>query len=258
MLGRYSRCDFVDIVSKTKTRLFDTVISACMPNGKRNLNYPPLPAPTQSVRNCHPYTRKTASSAVPSINIIKHRTHTAHPSCSPNTSRRFELGASNVCLVGGNSTCSVRALQGCDGLWSYDYDFARHDHTLPRHHEYTLPLLPSSSSFLLSLASTKKTQPSVFTLHAHLLFRLAVWLTIHRAVRLTALAHPRGNRFSACWRCKRIASGPCASSPSWWRARGLRSAAWELRSKIDSARYRTSPPSPPGLCRWGSLRRKAM
>ena len=35
----------------------------------------------------------------------------AHPSCdSPNTSRRFALGASNVCLVGENLTCSVPAL----------------------------------------------------------------------------------------------------------------------------------------------------
>ena len=33
------------------------------------------------------------------------------PSCdSPNTSRRFELGASNVCLVGENPACSVPAL----------------------------------------------------------------------------------------------------------------------------------------------------
>ena len=36
---------------------------------------------------------------------------TAHPSCdSPNTSRRFALGASDVCLVGENPTCSVPAL----------------------------------------------------------------------------------------------------------------------------------------------------
>ena len=39
----------------------------------------------------------------------------------PNTSRRFALGASNGCLVGGNPTCSVPALKGCEGLWSYDY-----------------------------------------------------------------------------------------------------------------------------------------
>ena len=47
--------------------------------------------------------------------------------CSPpsmrltNTSRRFALGASDVCLVGENPTCSVPALQGCEGLWSYRY-----------------------------------------------------------------------------------------------------------------------------------------
>ena len=56
-------------------------------------------------------------------------------------------------------------------------------------------------------------------------------------------------RFNACWCCKRTASGPCANSPSRWRTRGPRSAAWQLRSRIDSARYRMSPPSLPGLCR---------
>ena len=45
----------------------------------------------------------------------------AHPPCdSPNTSRRFALGAINICLVGGNLTCSVPVLQGCEGLWPYD------------------------------------------------------------------------------------------------------------------------------------------
>ena len=34
------------------------------------------------------------------------------------------LGASNVCLVGENPTCSVPALSGCEGLWSYDYGHA--------------------------------------------------------------------------------------------------------------------------------------
>ena len=35
-----------------------------------------------------------------------------------NTSRRFALGASYVCLVSDNPTCPVTALQECDGLWS--------------------------------------------------------------------------------------------------------------------------------------------
>ena len=40
---------------------------------------------------------------------------TAHPPCdSPNSSRPFALGASNVCLVGENPTCSVPALYGRD------------------------------------------------------------------------------------------------------------------------------------------------
>ena len=34
--------------------------------------------------------------------------------------------AINVCLVDESPTCSVPALQGCDGgLWSYDYGHAR-------------------------------------------------------------------------------------------------------------------------------------
>ena len=42
---------------------------------------------------------------------------------------------SNVCLVGENPTCSVPPLQGCEGLWSYDYGQA--------HTEYTPPPPPS-------------------------------------------------------------------------------------------------------------------
>ena len=39
-----------------------------------------------------------------------------HPSCdSPNTSRRFSLGASNVCLVGDNPTCSISDMVGVRG-----------------------------------------------------------------------------------------------------------------------------------------------
>ena len=40
---------------------------------------------------------------------------------SPNTSRCFALGASNVCLVGQNPTCAVLASYGREGLWSYEY-----------------------------------------------------------------------------------------------------------------------------------------
>ena len=39
-----------------------------------------------------------------------------HPSCdSPNTSRRFALGASNICLVGENPASSVQAQLGMRG-----------------------------------------------------------------------------------------------------------------------------------------------
>ena len=34
------------------------------------------------------------------------------------------LGASDVCLVGENPTYSAPALQGCEGLWPYDYGHA--------------------------------------------------------------------------------------------------------------------------------------
>ena len=48
-----------------------------------------------------------------------------------NTSRRFALGAGNVCLVGENLTCSVSALQECAGLWSYEYGHAQTEYTPP-------------------------------------------------------------------------------------------------------------------------------
>ena len=53
---------------------------------------------------------------------------TLHIYDSSNTSRRFALGASNVCLVGENPTCSVLALQGWEGLWLYTTT-AMHDMT---------------------------------------------------------------------------------------------------------------------------------
>ena len=43
----------------------------------------------------------------------------------PNTSRRFALGASNVCLVGKSPTCSVPALWGCMGIRSCHCGHAR-------------------------------------------------------------------------------------------------------------------------------------
>ena len=58
----------------------------------------------------------------------------AHPACdSPNTltALRSRLVASNICLVGENPTCSVPALQGCEGLRSYDYGHASHECTPP-------------------------------------------------------------------------------------------------------------------------------
>ena len=52
----------------------------------------------------------------------------APPTFPPNTSRRFALGASNVCLVGEKPRYSVPEVQGCEGLWSYDYGHAWHEY----------------------------------------------------------------------------------------------------------------------------------
>ena len=62
------------------------------------------PTPSVCIRRCHPYARKSAARGVNS------RVQLAHPSCdTPNASRRFALGASDVCLVGEKPTCSVPA-----------------------------------------------------------------------------------------------------------------------------------------------------
>ena len=51
---------------------------------------------------------------------------------SPNTSRRFALGASNICLVDENTTCSVPTLQGCGGLELHGFKTTvMHDMSLP-------------------------------------------------------------------------------------------------------------------------------
>ena len=52
----------------------------------------------------------------------------APPTFPPNTSRRFALGASNVCLIGEKPRYSVPEVQGCEGLWSYDYGHAWHEY----------------------------------------------------------------------------------------------------------------------------------
>ena len=58
----------------------------------------------------------------------------------------FALGASNVCLVGEHPACSLPALylQGCEGLWSNDYDHAQCRVPLP-------PTPPSLSSAVRSV-----------------------------------------------------------------------------------------------------------
>ena len=58
---------------------------------------------------CHPSARKSEKGAEVRLTSGSWK-DSVHPSCdSPNTSRRFALGASNVCLVGENPTCSVPA-----------------------------------------------------------------------------------------------------------------------------------------------------
>ena len=59
---------------------------------------------------CHPYARKQAQGAEVRLTSGSWK-NAVHPSFdSPNTSRRFALGASNVSLVGENPTCSVPAI----------------------------------------------------------------------------------------------------------------------------------------------------
>ena len=58
---------------------------------------------------CHPYARKQAQGAEVRLTSGSWK-DAMHPSCdSPNTSRRFALGASNVCVDGSKPTCSVPA-----------------------------------------------------------------------------------------------------------------------------------------------------
>ena len=84
------------------SQFYDTVCNASTTSTST-----PHPAPT------YPY---------PSLNA-RHFAQPTPPS-SPNTPRRFALGARNICLVGENPMCSVPASYGCEGLWSYDYGYA--------------------------------------------------------------------------------------------------------------------------------------
>ena len=78
------------------------------------------------------------------------------PPLSPNSSRRFVLGASNVCLVGENPTCSV-SIVGIQGVYG-GTTTAMHDRTTPHSPPrpglscrglYLRPtLVPSDLSFL--------------------------------------------------------------------------------------------------------------
>ena len=48
---------------------------------------------------------------------------TPHPTprkLASNSSGCSALGANKACLVGRNPACSVPAVEGCEGLWSYD------------------------------------------------------------------------------------------------------------------------------------------
>ena len=72
--------------------------------GKVSLSWIYSPS-AQFSRRCRPCASKSASQAI----LVKMQTNVR--SCdSPNTPRRFALGASNVFLVGENPTCSVPAL----------------------------------------------------------------------------------------------------------------------------------------------------
>ena len=75
------------------------------------------------------HTRKNCQSIDAAIHMRENPSQTRFlEGCSSSFMRlaqhltfRFALGASNAFLVGENPTCSVPALWGCEGPWSYDY-----------------------------------------------------------------------------------------------------------------------------------------
>ena len=63
---------------------------------------------------------------------------------------RFVLGASDVCLVGDSPTCSAPGLQGCEGLWSYDYAMHENEYT----HQSEVFFLPKRGTVPLLLRAS--------------------------------------------------------------------------------------------------------
>ena len=80
--------------------------------------------PSRLIRRCHPYARKSASKAF--LSRMQLTLHATRPT-PHGASLCLVLALS--CLVGQNPTCSVPALQGCEGLRSYDHSIERHEYT---------------------------------------------------------------------------------------------------------------------------------
>ena len=80
--------------------------------------------PPQLIGRCHAMCKKVRLKKRFVVGLMQLALHATRD--SPNTSRRFArlVQAMSVCLVGENPTCSVPALQGCEGLWSYEYGHA--------------------------------------------------------------------------------------------------------------------------------------
>ena len=84
------------------------------PYGKVNPSPPPPPRSRKQINNstmssyARKYTRGAAAEARPASGSLWHAVHPSFD--SPNTSRRFALGASDVCLARESPTCSVSAL----------------------------------------------------------------------------------------------------------------------------------------------------
>ena len=82
--------------------------SSVKKNGQRPLLTPPTPPSTRTHEQNTNIKNRSLNRGIP--------TRTSTPSPPPPG-----LGTSSACLVGQNPTCSVPALQGCEGLRSYDY-----------------------------------------------------------------------------------------------------------------------------------------
>ena len=120
--------------------------------------------------------------------------HAVHPSCdSPNTSRRFALGAtSNACLVGENTKCSVAALQGWEGLRSC---MTTSTPALPSlsTNPFLVPMTTRARTYVLSFSPPKMT-PTLFASSFSTKACVQFQKGITRTYALTAMEQPNNRQ----------------------------------------------------------------